>query len=69
MLTGAKFFCVSINHLEELRICIAPAPRAPHLYFFSHRKPFLRPFDCAGQIRTMLEGAEIFYIDSNHLAE
>ena len=27
MLTGAELFCIDIDHLEELRICLAPAPR------------------------------------------
>ena len=30
MLTGAELLCIDINHLEELRICLAPATRTPH---------------------------------------
>ena len=27
MLTSAELFCIDIDHLEELRICLAPAAR------------------------------------------
>ena len=48
MLTGAELFCHDINHLEELRICFAPAPRtATHstastipIFLFAPKKVF-----------------------------